>query len=239
VTDGGAIGRPGLRHPRRAGKLHEEQLVVASEQVVDESIDGRPRRGHLVGRHAAARVEQDAQAHRRPVAAEMRYLLAAAVLEDREVVLGERRHEAPVLVGDGGGDVDQVHAALESEAVLRMRGQAAERGGDQHRKEERAQRDVARCSESVVRSWCDWGCCALRAPVDVRQWSKRRFEPDLVAADVVAGHRHLERRLTAEIERRVVERRVRAGHDVAVAVATGDHRCHRCRIAAAHAHGAR
>ena len=65
------------------GELQEEQLVVGTEQVVDEAVDRRPRGRHLVGGHAAARVEGDAEAHRHPFVAEVGDLLALPVFVDR------------------------------------------------------------------------------------------------------------------------------------------------------------
>ena len=48
----------------------------------------------------------------------MRDLDRLVVFVDDEVVLGRARQEAPCAIGDRGGHVDQLDAALEAEPLL-------------------------------------------------------------------------------------------------------------------------
>jgi hypothetical protein len=86
---------------------------------VDESVDRRPGRGHLLRRHAAARVEDKAKADRHALVAEVGDLLPFAVFKHGEIVLAEPRHKPPVSIRHPRGDVDEFDAAAKVGAVLR------------------------------------------------------------------------------------------------------------------------
>ena len=93
----------------------EEELVVRTEQVEQEAVEGGPCGGHAFAFHAAARVEHDAEADRHALATEVRERLRHPVLVDEEVVLVQAGHETPPPVGDRGADVDQIDAGTEPE----------------------------------------------------------------------------------------------------------------------------
>ena len=112
------IRRPALRDLRPRRELDEEQLVVLIEQLEDQAFDRRPRGRKLLRRHAAARIEGDAEADRDAIAAEVRDVLDLPVLVHREVFLPQSRDEAPVVIGHRCRDVDELHAAAETKAFL-------------------------------------------------------------------------------------------------------------------------
>ena len=66
-----SVGRPPLHQVRAVRELEKEQLVVCAEEIVNEPVDRRPGRRHLVRRHAAARVEHEPEADGHAVAAEV------------------------------------------------------------------------------------------------------------------------------------------------------------------------
>src|SRR5439155_15120824 len=69
-------------------------------------------------RHALARVERDAEAHRHAVRTEMRHGLRLVVFVDEEIVLAQPGHEAAVRIDHCRRDVDQFDAALEAESRI-------------------------------------------------------------------------------------------------------------------------
>ncbi len=127
-ADCAAIVGPSLQEIGHAGELHEEELIVFAEQVVNEAIDGAARRCHLVGGHAAAGVEQDPEADRHPFIAEVGNFLPLTVLVHREVVFGQTRDEVAVLVADRGGHVDELDTALEAETLVALLRRSSGRG---------------------------------------------------------------------------------------------------------------
>ena len=105
---------------RRVVEAVEEHLVVGSQQIEQEAIERRARRRDLRPRHAAARVEHDAEADRHPLGAEVRDLDRLIVLEYAEVALLEAGHEASRAVGHRGGDVDELDPRAEAELILSL-----------------------------------------------------------------------------------------------------------------------
>jgi hypothetical protein len=80
-------------------------------------------------RHAAAGVEEDADAHGNRLAGEIRDVSPLAVLEDREVVFAEPGGEPTVSTGDGRRHRHDIHAASEAGRLLRLQIQRREQRG--------------------------------------------------------------------------------------------------------------
>ena len=110
-----AIGGPVLHQHRIVAEPVQKELVLGTGEVVEKLIERGLRRLHLFARHALARVERDAEAHRHAVRAEMRHRLRLVVFVDEEVFLAQPGHEPAARIDDRRGDVDQLDAALEAE----------------------------------------------------------------------------------------------------------------------------
>ena len=128
-----ALMAPNIRFSRRIARsplfraASWSKLSSANETFADTrcsieticpSIDRGSCRGHLLGGHAAAGVEQEAETDRDPIVAEVRHVLQLPVLVDGEVLSPKPGDESSVLVGDCRGDVDEIDAAPESEPFL-------------------------------------------------------------------------------------------------------------------------
>ena len=74
-------------------------------------------RGHPLFVHAAADVQQHAETDRDPLVAEIQDLLRLAIVGDDEVLFLQTADEASITTGHGGGDVDEIDAALEDGLV--------------------------------------------------------------------------------------------------------------------------
>ena len=107
-----------LQQRRIVAEPVEEHLVLFVEQLVGEPVERRLGFANLVARHAAARVERDAQAHGYPLRVEMRDLDRPVVFEDEEVVLAQPWDESTAGVGHRRRHVDQLDAAAESKRVV-------------------------------------------------------------------------------------------------------------------------
>src|SRR4051812_4531346 len=114
------VAGPPFDQPRGVVEAVEEHFVFGIEQLDEKTIERLARREHLVAVHAAARIEDDAEADRDAFGAEVRHRLRLFVVEHAEVVLREPRHEAPGLVAHGRIHVDQLDAGAELER-LRIR----------------------------------------------------------------------------------------------------------------------
>ena len=126
-----------VRDKIRAGaEAIQEELVELVVHQAEEAIDRAHRRRPLLAGHAAAGVDDDAEADRRAIGAEVRDLDRLVVLVDEEVFLAQPAVEAARSIGDGGRHVDQLDAALELEAALFLREQ-----GSGERENERGERD--------------------------------------------------------------------------------------------------
>ena len=114
-----------VRDEIRAGaEAIQEELVELVVHQAEEAIDRVHRRRPLLAGHAAAGVDDDAEADRRAIGAEVRHFDRLVVLVDEEVFLAQPAVEAARSIGDGGRHVDQLDAALELEAALILREQA-------------------------------------------------------------------------------------------------------------------
>src|SRR4030095_4739829 len=82
-----------------------------------QPLERQPRRTDLFAFHAAAGIEDDAEADRDGVRAAKRHALDYVVLVDDEVFFLQSWHEAPARIRDRGGDIDQLHGALELETL--------------------------------------------------------------------------------------------------------------------------
>ena len=162
----------------------------------------RARGRHLVGRHAAAGVEQDAEADRHALVAEVRDFLPLAVLEDGEVVLAQAGHEAAVVVGDRGRDVDQLDAALEAEpscASVPAPSDGRDAAAASDEREQRAGRVSASSSHRVsVRLQRRLFGAAIDVAHDARVGAEA--DADSGRRRGTFGNRHHERRLVARLE---------------------------------------
>src|SRR5438067_1814079 len=87
-----------------------------------EAGDGFPRQTELAAGHAAAGVEQDAEANRRGFVREVQNIAVLAVLEDGEVVLTETGDKAAVATGHRRRYGDDVDARAECGRLLRAGG---------------------------------------------------------------------------------------------------------------------
>ena len=111
---------------RAGAEAIQEELVELVVHQAEEAIDRVHRRRPLLAGHAAAGVDDDAEADRRAIGAEVRHLNRLVVLVDEEVFLAQPAVEAARAIGDGGRHVDQLDAALELEAALVLPAFAAE-----------------------------------------------------------------------------------------------------------------
>src|SRR5258708_424323 len=95
--------------------------------MADQPGDDVTRQGELaaghIARHAAAGVEQNAEAHGGGLVLEVQNLSSAAVFEHGEVVPGEATPPSTVA-SDRCGHGDDVHAALERRWFLRLRSES-------------------------------------------------------------------------------------------------------------------
>ena len=156
------VAGPVVDEPRLVVEPVEEELVVRPEQIEVEAVEGAAGGGHPPALHAAARVERDAEADRRPLAAEVGEGLQFAVLVDEEVVPVEARHETPAPVGHRRADVDQIDAGAEPErgpVGLLGGGPGGRRGsdGDQQRNQPDAGARACHEESSVKAGGCPAG----------------------------------------------------------------------------------
>ena len=213
---------------RRVVEPVEEHLVVRIDQLEEEAIERLARGVHLVAVHAAAGVEDDAEADRDALGVEMRHRLQLLVVEDAEVVLGQSRHEPAGLIGHRRVDVDQLDAGAELERLrvgLLRRRRALSQGGQAGRRAAARRGSTRGVSTS---SWFDRGSPQLSVRLPWA-WPKGRdgsllpfvdvgddaavlaAEADAIARDRLGDrHRYHERRLVAGGERGHVEQRAAA-----------------------------
>ena len=110
LRHGGAILSPALHEHRTAVEAIQEHFVLRPEQIEEEAIERRLRRGDLLADHAAAGVERDAETHRHALGIELRDGLQLAVFVDEEVVLFQVTHESSAVVSDRHRHADELDA---------------------------------------------------------------------------------------------------------------------------------
>ena len=184
---------PGVHQLGPVVEAVEEHLVVFAEQLEEETLQRLFRGDHLLAFHAAAGVEDDAEADRHAFGGEVRDRPQLAVLVDPEVVLPEAGHEPAVAVADRGGDVDQLDAGAEAELLPFGR-----RSGRSCADSAARATTTAAETSAAVRFNEPMACSLRRVPrrgavgaaIDVRDdRAVRAAEPDPVARDG-AGDRH-------------------------------------------------
>ena len=83
-TQSGTIGRPVLEQERIAAELIEEHLILRAQQFQEKAVERAARVVPFFSGHAAAGVDDQAQADRHTLVAEVRDLLLDAVLVERQ-----------------------------------------------------------------------------------------------------------------------------------------------------------
>jgi hypothetical protein len=113
----------------------EEHFVFWSQQIEEEPIERRAGGRDLRARHAAARVEDDAEADRDALGAEVRDVYRLIVLEHPEIALLQTGHESSGAVGDRRGDVDEFDAGAKAERILTVKDVRASAGDPDRQRE--------------------------------------------------------------------------------------------------------
>ena len=102
------------------------KISSSGMNIVEEALNGAGCGAHLV-RHAAARIEKDADTHRDvAILGEVRNFLLDTVFKKCEIVGLKVRHELAVRIGDGRDNVHKPHVDPQSRRRLsseRQRGQ--------------------------------------------------------------------------------------------------------------------
>ena len=136
----------------------QKHFVVGPEQLEEKAIERLPGRDPFLAFHAAARVDDEPQAHRYALVVEVRDLLFLAILEQTKVLLPQTGHETAARVRNGCRHVDELHAGAEAEdlgllrllAARRHDQRGAERSDNRRRLPAAAVHDAPRCLAAMA-----------------------------------------------------------------------------------------